>query len=334
VTAFSKLFIAIAIVATGLGVAILLGEPTVFEQVSSSVGPNSPPLAASTTSPAEPAAIGAWAANSVRLVPETVAAGAPIATPGLLQAPPLESRLAPISTPAGGIAFDVNMTRSMSLAESSSMDSRNDGVPRASLRVEAPRPMGNEPRSPATIRRTPSAGVEERAVAKDDSAYKAQANWQAPEFMPAGFASESSPMSATSAVYDVPSNASLDRPVAPAPWIADDEDKGPRMHVVVDGDSLAKLAGRYLDDPRRGAEIYELNRELLANPELLPIGTQLKIPDREAHTSWDKQSRRVGYPNGEAVRQAASGSLVPVRPIAIGEAIIPQAQLARPMAVE
>lgn len=52
-----------------------------------------------------------------------------------------------------------------------------------------------------------------------------------------------------------------------------------RTHVVVDGDSLQKLAERYLDDPTRDGEIYRLNRAVLANPELLPIGVELRIPD-------------------------------------------------------
>ena len=52
----------------------------------------------------------------------------------------------------------------------------------------------------------------------------------------------------------------------------------PRSHVIVDGDSLAKLAGRYLDDPRRSEEIFALNRGVFSDPELLPIGAELKIP--------------------------------------------------------
>jgi nucleoid-associated protein YgaU len=51
-----------------------------------------------------------------------------------------------------------------------------------------------------------------------------------------------------------------------------------RTHIITDGDSLKKLARRYLNDPERGDEIFSLNRDLLANPELLPIGTELKIP--------------------------------------------------------
>lgn len=55
---------------------------------------------------------------------------------------------------------------------------------------------------------------------------------------------------------------------------------GERTHIVIDGDSLAKLADRYLDDPQLGNEIYELNRAVLNDPELLPIGVELRIPDR------------------------------------------------------
>jgi nucleoid-associated protein YgaU len=51
-----------------------------------------------------------------------------------------------------------------------------------------------------------------------------------------------------------------------------------RTHIIVDGDSLPKLARRYLNDPERGAEIFELNRGVLSSPELLPIGAELKIP--------------------------------------------------------
>ena len=51
-----------------------------------------------------------------------------------------------------------------------------------------------------------------------------------------------------------------------------------RVRIVVDGDSLKSLAKRYLGDANRFMEIYEANRDVLANPDLLPIGTKLKIP--------------------------------------------------------
>jgi hypothetical protein len=64
----------------------------------------------------------------------------------------------------------------------------------------------------------------------------------------------------------------------------DISDRSLRTHIVIDGDSLAKLADRYLDDPALGNEIYEMNRNVLANPELLPIGVELRIPERGAAT--------------------------------------------------
>ena len=51
-------------------------------------------------------------------------------------------------------------------------------------------------------------------------------------------------------------------------------------HVVVDGDTLTKLAVRYLGRAEAFQEIFELNRDLLASPDLLPIGAVLRIPPR------------------------------------------------------
>jgi nucleoid-associated protein YgaU len=50
------------------------------------------------------------------------------------------------------------------------------------------------------------------------------------------------------------------------------------MHRVVDGDSLPKLAERYLGDERRAGEILEANRDILVHPDLLPLGVRLRIP--------------------------------------------------------
>lgn len=56
-----------------------------------------------------------------------------------------------------------------------------------------------------------------------------------------------------------------------SPWIE---------HRVIDGDTLASLAQRYLKDAARQQEIYDANRDVLTNPDLLPIGQPLKIPSR------------------------------------------------------
>lgn len=50
------------------------------------------------------------------------------------------------------------------------------------------------------------------------------------------------------------------------------------IHIVHNGDTLERLADRYLDDPQRAVDIFELNRDQLSNPHLLPIGVELRIP--------------------------------------------------------
>jgi len=57
-----------------------------------------------------------------------------------------------------------------------------------------------------------------------------------------------------------------------------DEAPTPRMHVVHNGDTLGRLAKRYLGDEGRALEIFDLNRDVLSNPHLLPIGAELRIP--------------------------------------------------------
>jgi nucleoid-associated protein YgaU len=48
--------------------------------------------------------------------------------------------------------------------------------------------------------------------------------------------------------------------------------------VVHNGDTLGRLARRYLGDEGRALEIFDLNRDVLSNPHLLPIGAELRIP--------------------------------------------------------
>jgi nucleoid-associated protein YgaU len=55
----------------------------------------------------------------------------------------------------------------------------------------------------------------------------------------------------------------------------------PPTHKIIDGDSLAMLAERYLGSASRAMEIYEANRNVLAHPEILPIGMELRIPRAE-----------------------------------------------------
>jgi hypothetical protein len=54
-----------------------------------------------------------------------------------------------------------------------------------------------------------------------------------------------------------------------------------REHVLVDGDSLERLAKRYLGDIKRAEEIRALNADVLTDADTLPIGKVLRIPLRK-----------------------------------------------------
>jgi hypothetical protein len=119
-------------------------------------------------------------------------------------------------------------------------------------------------------------------------------------------------------------------PLAPQPFESAPETQEPRFHIVVDGDSLAKLAGRYLDDPHRATEIYELNCDVLSDPDLLPIGTELAIPPRSAVTSAATTSPQSFMPRAVAIHAPARTGLVPIRPIPRATRVRPRAILAPP----
>ncbi|MHB0955935.1 MAG: LysM peptidoglycan-binding domain-containing protein [Pirellulaceae bacterium] len=51
-----------------------------------------------------------------------------------------------------------------------------------------------------------------------------------------------------------------------------------KRHTIHDGDTLESLALRYLGDAQRAPEILHLNRNVLADPDLLPIGLTIIIP--------------------------------------------------------
>ena len=55
--------------------------------------------------------------------------------------------------------------------------------------------------------------------------------------------------------------------------------RAPQFHVIRDGDSLDGIAKHYWGDASRWRAIYSANRDLLSDPDLLPIGVSLKIPN-------------------------------------------------------
>jgi nucleoid-associated protein YgaU len=331
VSSSKKLFIAAMLVAAGYGVASLLGAPEsrLWRDGWAPLGSESHrPTAA--TSVAANASAGPNMVGSVRLLPEssvaspdrragsqTVAIDAPNST-----APP------ELAVASAAAAETLPMLR----AAPSSQLSTARPAPRAALKNEAPRPLPAAKQQAAPVAKNQ---VDPTAFDQVVSAVPVPAS---NKVMTAGFASDPAAFGATIRAPNQTTSQQVvmvPRPalVSPPPWpMADPEP--PRTHVIVDGDSLAKLAGRYLDDPRRSEEIFTFNRGVLSDPELLPIGVELKIPPRgvvgDSRDSWP-QSQMVGT---SSIHAAEHTGLVPVRSLPPTPAAMPRAQLLPPRPVE
>ena len=84
---------------------------------------------------------------------------------------------------------------------------------------------------------------------------------------------------------------------------------GLNSHTILDGDTLASLAERYLGSSDRGAEIYEYNRDVLTSPDLLPIGKVLQIPPREQSPEIASEAPTSKSTDGPLSTSPASESL-------------------------
>ena len=51
-----------------------------------------------------------------------------------------------------------------------------------------------------------------------------------------------------------------------------------RTYVVVKGDSLSKIAKREYGDANKWRAIYEANKDLIKDPDLIYPGQELKVP--------------------------------------------------------
>jgi nucleoid-associated protein YgaU len=51
-----------------------------------------------------------------------------------------------------------------------------------------------------------------------------------------------------------------------------------QWHEVVSGDTLSKIAKKYYGDPSLYPKIFEANRDVLKNPDLIKVGQKLRIP--------------------------------------------------------
>jgi hypothetical protein len=76
----------------------------------------------------------------------------------------------------------------------------------------------------------------------------------------------------------------------------------PDRHVVVRGDTLWDISGRFLQTPWRWPELWQLNREQIANPHLIYPGDIVYL-DR----SGDQPRLRLGRPVGDSASTSAGG---------------------------
>jgi nucleoid-associated protein YgaU len=74
---------------------------------------------------------------------------------------------------------------------------------------------------------------------------------------------------------NVTSGGSSTAPAAPQPTGTLGSE---RTYVVVSGDSLSKIAKREYGDANKWRRIYEANKDLINDPDLIYPGQELKIP--------------------------------------------------------
>lgn len=345
---FHKIFLASALVVVGYGVAKFLGQPVSLSQVLPSASMQTPavPLAASR---ADATANGLITAGRVRLLPDPPLLHADILTaaspPAIPEPPALGSLLGPVVTSNTVSAFP-ETPRSADFPPAGfppaglppivASTSGERFAPSARLRDEAPRPVGVDPQSPVSIRRMPRVGdgvVERENVASDQTAAM---SWPAPPLMNAGNSDlhTNQPPIAVAASYSAPASDTAVSAVSPPPWPMVEEMPEARSHTIIDGDTLEKLATRYLHDVHRSGEIYALNRDLLSSPDLLPIGAEVKIPQRIATRVMDQAGWQPNSASTQANRDTARENSTVAHPASSPQEIIPRAQLANPVMVQ
>jgi nucleoid-associated protein YgaU len=74
---------------------------------------------------------------------------------------------------------------------------------------------------------------------------------------------------------NVQSGGSSTAPHAPEPVATNGSGK---TYVVVKGDSLSKIAKREYGDASKWRRIYEANKDLIKDPDLIYPGQELKVP--------------------------------------------------------
>jgi nucleoid-associated protein YgaU len=141
-------------------------------------------------------------------------------------------------------------------------------------------PLALQPQKPPPIPRPAIERNPEQAFSARENFTTPSASQQSPTIL--------SPLGPAEPVPNLPprypvraqvNSASWGVPISAMPKVARSAD-GPKSHKIVDGDTLGNLAARYLGSANRANEIFEANRDVLSDPELLTIGVELHIPAR------------------------------------------------------
>jgi nucleoid-associated protein YgaU len=98
-----------------------------------------------------------------------------------------------------------------------------------------------------------------------------------------------------------------------------------RTHKIVDGDTLPNLAQRYLGRADRYQELFERNRDVLKNPEILPIGAELRIPSSNDAPPADTRAPLAPLPTSPAAPDnSPQQPLVPLPNVSVAPAAAQQ----------
>ncbi|MCB1053850.1 MAG: LysM peptidoglycan-binding domain-containing protein, partial [Acidobacteria bacterium] len=52
-------------------------------------------------------------------------------------------------------------------------------------------------------------------------------------------------------------------------------------YTVKSGDTLSKIAKHYFGNANKYMDIYNINTDILKNPDLIRVGQKLKLPNRQ-----------------------------------------------------
>ncbi len=85
-----------------------------------------------------------------------------------------------------------------------------------------------------------------------------------------------------------------------------------RVHRLKDGDTLANLAQRYLKDARYAELLLKLNQDLITQPEILPLGVEIRIPPQDSVDLLVEKALTAAAVQRSKSGNANSNRMVPV----------------------